>query len=172
MYLPNLPWKTPGVTVRLEPETLRFVANSTNHQVFVKCLCSGMSRRELSFYTPPSIFNKICACSCTRIHKVLTVIYSFMFKTLLFWYPQPSLASSFLSSSHYLISHSFSFLQLLDFYFLMYLPNLPWKTPGITVRLEPETLRFVANSTNHSATISWWHSPKSHAPIFLIGPLK
>jgi hypothetical protein len=41
-----------------------------------------MSRRELSFYTPPSIFNKICACSCTRIHKVLTVIYSFMFKTL------------------------------------------------------------------------------------------
>ena len=50
--------------------------------MFVKCLCSGMSRRELSFYTPPSIFNKICACSCTRIHKVLTVIYSFMFKTL------------------------------------------------------------------------------------------
>ena len=41
-----------------------------------------MSRRELSFYTPPSIFNKICACSCTRIHKVLTVIYSFMFKML------------------------------------------------------------------------------------------
>jgi hypothetical protein len=41
-----------------------------------------MSHRELSFYTPPSIFNKICACSCTRIHKVLTVIYSFMFKTL------------------------------------------------------------------------------------------
>ena len=50
--------------------------------MFVKCLCSGMSRRELSFYTPPSIFNKMCACSCTRIHKVLTVIYSFMFKTL------------------------------------------------------------------------------------------
>jgi hypothetical protein len=46
------------------------------HQVFVKCLCSSMSRRELSFYTPPSIFNKICACSCTRIHKVLTVIYN------------------------------------------------------------------------------------------------
>jgi hypothetical protein len=23
-----------------------------------------------------------CACSCTRIHKVLTIIYSFMFKTL------------------------------------------------------------------------------------------
>jgi hypothetical protein len=41
-----------------------------------------MSRRDLSFYTPPSIFNKICACSCTRIHKVLTVIYNFMFKTL------------------------------------------------------------------------------------------
>jgi hypothetical protein len=39
------------------------------------------------------------------------------------------------------------------------LSNLPWKTPGVTVRLKPETLWFVANSTNHSATISWWQMP-------------
>jgi hypothetical protein len=51
------------------------------------------------------------------------------------------------------ISITFIYLFIIDdkyFWLHIYLPNLPWKTPGVQWDSNP---RFVANSANHWATI-------------------